>query len=140
MWRLPTRRKDNTEPLPSGFGMELTDSTCFPTEVDSTLSVSTYFTPEVDSALSVPTCFPTEVDSTLSVSICFATGADSTRSVPNMVKCVRRICSMLEREHRYGIPDSFAMVTGARDYQLKYFGLSPEQAAENMWKRWKGAV
>ena len=42
--------------------------------------------------------------------------------------------------HRYGIPDSFAMVTGARDYQLKYFGLSPEQAAENMWKRWKGAV
>lgn len=42
--------------------------------------------------------------------------------------------------HRYGIPDSFAMVAGTREYQLKYFGLSPEQAAEDMWKRWKGAL
>lgn len=42
--------------------------------------------------------------------------------------------------HRYGIPDSFAMVTGTREYQLKYFGLSPEQAAEDMWKRWKGTL
>jgi transketolase len=39
--------------------------------------------------------------------------------------------------HRYGIPDSFAMVTGTREYQLKYFGLSPEQTAEDMWNRWK---
>lgn len=40
--------------------------------------------------------------------------------------------------HRYGVPDSFAMVTGSRDYQLQYFGLSPEQVAEDMWKRWRG--
>lgn len=42
--------------------------------------------------------------------------------------------------HRYGIPDSFAMVTGTREYQLKYFGLSPGQTAEDMWKRWKGIL
>lgn len=42
--------------------------------------------------------------------------------------------------HRYGVPDSFAMVTGTREYQLKYFGLSPELAAEDMWKRWKGIL
>lgn len=40
--------------------------------------------------------------------------------------------------HRYGVPDSFAMVTGSRDYQLSYFGLSPENVAEDMWKRWRG--
>ena len=40
--------------------------------------------------------------------------------------------------HRYGVPDSFAMVTGSRDYQLQYFGLSPKQAAEDMWRRWRG--
>lgn len=38
--------------------------------------------------------------------------------------------------HRYGVPDSFAMLTGSRDYQLDYFGLSPQKAAEDMWKRW----
>lgn len=40
--------------------------------------------------------------------------------------------------HRYGVPDSFAMLTGSRDYQLDYFGLSPEKAAEDMWRRWSG--
>ena len=38
--------------------------------------------------------------------------------------------------HRYGVPDSFAMLTGSRDYQLDYFSLSPDKAAEDMWKRW----
>ena len=38
--------------------------------------------------------------------------------------------------HRYGVPDSFAMLTGSRDYQLDYFGLSPQKAAADMWKRW----
>ncbi len=42
--------------------------------------------------------------------------------------------------HRYGVPDSFAMVTGSRDYQLDYFGLSPQKAAEDMWKRWESAL
>ena len=37
---------------------------------------------------------------------------------------------------RYGVPDSFAMLTGSRDYQLDYFGLSPQKAAADMWKRW----
>ncbi|MDE6261548.1 MAG: transketolase [Oscillospiraceae bacterium] len=41
--------------------------------------------------------------------------------------------------HRYGVPDSFAMLAGSRDYQLDYFGLSPEKAAEDMWNRWRGA-
>lgn len=40
--------------------------------------------------------------------------------------------------HRYGVPDSFAAVTGSRAYQLRYFGLAPEQAAEDMWSRWRG--
>lgn len=39
--------------------------------------------------------------------------------------------------HRYGVPDSFAMLTGSRDYQLDYFGLSPQKAAVDMWKRWR---
>ncbi len=39
--------------------------------------------------------------------------------------------------HRYGVLDSFAMLTGSREYQLKYFGLSPEQMAEDIWKRWR---
>lgn len=39
--------------------------------------------------------------------------------------------------HRYGVPDSFAMLAGSRDYQLDYFGLSPAKAAEDMWKRWR---
>ncbi len=39
--------------------------------------------------------------------------------------------------HRYGVPDSFAMVTGSREYQLRYFGLSPEQVAEDICKRWE---
>lgn len=39
--------------------------------------------------------------------------------------------------HRYGVPDSFAMLTGSRDYQLDYFGLSPQKAAADMWKRWR---
>lgn len=38
--------------------------------------------------------------------------------------------------HRYGVPDSFAMVTGSREYQLDYFGLSPQKVAANMWRRW----
>ena len=38
--------------------------------------------------------------------------------------------------HRYGVPDSFAMLTGSRDYQMDYFGLSPKKVAEDMWKRW----
>lgn len=38
--------------------------------------------------------------------------------------------------HRYGVPDSFAMLTGSRDYQLDYFGLSPQKAAADMWRRW----
>ena len=38
--------------------------------------------------------------------------------------------------HRYGVPDSFAMLTGSRDYQLDYFGLSPQKAAVDMWRRW----
>lgn len=38
--------------------------------------------------------------------------------------------------HRYGVPDSFAMLTGSRDYQLDYFGLSSQKAAADMWKRW----
>lgn len=38
--------------------------------------------------------------------------------------------------HRYGVPDSFAMLTGSRDYQLDYFGLSPKKAADDMWMRW----
>lgn len=38
--------------------------------------------------------------------------------------------------HRYGVPDSFAMLTGSRDYQLDYFGLSPKKAAADMWNRW----
>lgn len=38
--------------------------------------------------------------------------------------------------HRYGVLDSFAMLTGSRDYQLDYFGLSPKKAAADMWKRW----
>lgn len=41
---------------------------------------------------------------------------------------------------RYGVPDSFAMLTGSRTYQLDYFGLSPDKAAEDMWKRWKGTI
>jgi len=41
--------------------------------------------------------------------------------------------------HRYGVPDSFAMLAGSREYQLKYFGLSPEQAAEDMWNQWRNA-
>ncbi|MCI8304274.1 MAG: transketolase [Lawsonibacter sp.] len=41
--------------------------------------------------------------------------------------------------HRYGVQDSFAMVTGSRDYQLRYFGLSPEQVAADMWERWREA-
>lgn len=40
--------------------------------------------------------------------------------------------------HRYGVLDSFAMLTGSRDYQLDYFGLSPQKAAADMWKRWSG--
>ena len=40
--------------------------------------------------------------------------------------------------HRYGVPDSFAVLTGSRDYQLDYFGLSPQKAAADMWKRWSG--
>lgn len=40
--------------------------------------------------------------------------------------------------HRYGVPDSFAMLTGSRDYQLDYFGLSPKKTAADMWKRWSG--
>ena len=40
--------------------------------------------------------------------------------------------------HRYGVLDSFAMLTGSRDYQLDYFGLSPKKAAADMWKRWSG--
>ena len=39
--------------------------------------------------------------------------------------------------HRYGVPDSFAMVTGSREYQLDYFGLSPQKVAANMWRRWR---
>lgn len=39
--------------------------------------------------------------------------------------------------HRYGVPDAFAAVTGTRDYQLDYFGLSPEKAAQDMWQRWR---
>ena len=38
--------------------------------------------------------------------------------------------------HRYGVPDSFAMVTGSREYQLDYFGLSPQKVAAHMWRRW----
>lgn len=38
--------------------------------------------------------------------------------------------------HRYGVPDSFAMVTGSREYQLDYFSLSPQKVAANMWRRW----
>lgn len=37
---------------------------------------------------------------------------------------------------RYGVPGSFAMLTGSRDYQLDYFGLSPKKASADMWKRW----
>lgn len=40
--------------------------------------------------------------------------------------------------HRYGVLDSFAMLTGSRDYQLDDFGLSPQKAAADMWKRWSG--
>lgn len=39
---------------------------------------------------------------------------------------------------RYGVPGSFAMLTGSRDYQLDYFGLSPRKAAADMWQRWSG--
>lgn len=39
---------------------------------------------------------------------------------------------------RYGVPGSFAMLTGSRDYQLDYFGLSPDKAAKDMWSRWGG--
>lgn len=42
--------------------------------------------------------------------------------------------------HRYGVPDSFAMLAGSREFQLDYFGLSPQKASEDMWKRWRDAL
>lgn len=37
----------------------------------------------------------------------------------------------------YGVPDSFAMVTGTREYQLEYFGISPEKMAQDILKTWE---
>lgn len=36
---------------------------------------------------------------------------------------------------RFGVPDSFAMLTGGRDFQLNYFGLAPEQMYREIKQR-----
>lgn len=37
----------------------------------------------------------------------------------------------------YGVPDSFAMLTGSREYQLNYFGISSEKIAQDILKTWE---